>query len=167
MGSKREQSLALHSSRQRNKLIGILTLSILSLCLFIICRQVTELRVITSGSPIPRNYREQTIFDYFYALKDNRCQDAYELRDDSQTSKYYDVHIKSCMSNEAESLPVVISIGEETKSSFGGENCEYSYIVYVAYPVTTQLVSSVVGLVDNPQEPGKCQIIYNSAFGDP
>uniref|UniRef100_B8HPR7 Uncharacterized protein n=1 Tax=Cyanothece sp. (strain PCC 7425 / ATCC 29141) TaxID=395961 RepID=B8HPR7_CYAP4 len=168
MASTREQSLSLcKSNRQKNKLNSILILSILGLGLLTSCQQITELRVIMSGSPIPRNYREQTIFDYFHALRDKRCQDAYELRAYPQTSEYYDYATKSCMSSKVESLPVVISIGEERKLSYSRESCGYHYIVYVAYPDSTQLTSGEVTLVNHPRKPGQCQVGYNSAFGDP
>jgi len=48
----------------------------------------------------------------------------------------------------------LISIGKETKLSFGGGGCEYHQIVYVAYPGTTQLISGEVTLLTNPQKPG-------------
>jgi hypothetical protein len=136
----------------------------LSLCLLASCQQITELRVTQSGSPIPRNHREQTIFDYFHALQQKRCMDAYWLRAYSPYSSYQSA-ISSCMQASIESIPTKISIGQETKK--GGGNCGYSYRVYAAYQNTLQLQSGEVSLVDNSKKPGSCQVAYNSAFGDP
>jgi hypothetical protein len=138
----------------------------LSLCLLASCQQITELRVTQSGSPIPRNHREQTIFDYFHALQHKRCMDAYGLRAYSPYSSYQSA-ISSCMQASVKLLPSKISIGQETKISKGGGNCGYSYIVYAAYRNTLQLHSGEVSLVDNSKKPGSCQVAYNSAFGDP
>jgi hypothetical protein len=138
----------------------------LSLCLLASCQQLTELRVTQSGSPIPRNHREQTIFDYFHALQQKRCKEAYGLRAYSPYSSYQSA-ISSCMKASVASMPTKISIGRESKISKGGEICAYKYVVYAAYQNTLQLQSGEVSLVENPKKPGSCQVAYNSAFGDP
>jgi hypothetical protein len=155
-----------HSNYRKRAFYVANILSTLTLCLLASCQQVTELRLTQKGSQTPRNHREQTIFDYFHALQQKRCVDAFWLRADSPYSSYQ-TEISSCMQASVESIPTKISIGQETTISKGGENCGYNYTVYAAYPNTLQLRSGSVSLVDNPKKPGSCQVAYNSAFGDP
>lgn len=118
-----------------------------------------------SGASQPRNHREKTIFDYFHALREKRCKDAYELRANHLArSGTYKSSISACLA--LNSMPSRISIGEERKVAERGEACGYSYTVYVVGR-EGQLQSGQVSLAENPKRPGSCQVGYNSAFGNP
>jgi hypothetical protein len=134
-------------------------------CLVLIsgCQQVNELRVLMSGSSIPSNHREKVIFDYFHALQQMRYQDAYRLRD-PEARGTYESFLKDNSENHNR-LPVRISIGGERKIDGTDANCGYHYTVYVADPESSRLVSGEVYLIPNREEPGSCQVSYNSAFG--
>jgi hypothetical protein len=131
------------------------------------CQTIGELRVAMSGASQPRNHREKTIFDYFYALRERRCKDAYELRANHlAVSGTYESSISACMERISRSMPSRISIGEERKVAGRGEVCGYRYMVYVSTS-EGQLQRGEVSLAENPKKPGSCQVVYNSAFGDP
>jgi hypothetical protein len=131
------------------------------------CQSIGELRVLISGVSQPRNYREKAIFDYFHALREKRCEDAYTLRViDVSVSETYESFISSCRKNILESMPSRISIGDERKVPSRGAACGYSYTVYVTTS-EGQLQSGEVSLHENPKKAGSCQVGYNSAFGDP
>jgi hypothetical protein len=130
------------------------------------CQTIGELRVVMSGASQPRNHREKTIFDYFHALKEQRCKDAYDLRAIHIAKSSEEWFISSCMERISHSMPSRISIGEEKRVARRGEACGYRYMVYVANR-EGQLQRGEVSLEENPKKPGSCQVAYNSAFGDP
>jgi hypothetical protein len=128
------------------------------------CQQITELRVMMSGTSSPRNDRERLIFDYYHALRDRCCEAAYGMwAGSSSKSDSHDYFIRECMS--AMSLPVRIAIGQARQTAIADERCGYSYTIYVADPGSGRLTMGELGLVENPQNPGSCQVAYNSAFG--
>jgi hypothetical protein len=141
-----------------------IVIAALSLSLLTGCQQVTELRVLMIGASSPRNDREQLIFDYYHALRDRRCEAAYEMWAGSASKPdSRDQFIRDCMGTI--SLPIRISIGQETKKTNTDERCGYGYRIYVADPGSGRLTMGELGLVKNPQKPGSCQVAYNSAFG--
>jgi hypothetical protein len=152
--------------RQRGFLIysifGCLFVSLLISCQ----NQTGEERFLRSGALQPRNHRKKVIFDYFQALKEQRYQDAYELRTDFPLkSKSYQIFMEDCRGNSDE-MPSSISIGREKKQTDSGEACGYHYIVYILTQ-NGQFQGGEVSLHENPKQPGSCQVGYNSAFGIP
>ncbi|XHX80598.1 MAG: hypothetical protein RBJ76_11910 [Stenomitos frigidus ULC029] len=165
MKSRVNEVLDQGRGHQNSKIYVAIALSALFLSLLTGFQYLAELRVLLSGTSTPRNYREQVIFDYFHAMREKRCQNAYELRAYHLTTMSHDAAIQNCM--ETKFLPVRISIGKEDKRSLGSERCGYGYVIYVAEPGEWMMKSGQIGLVDNPNKPGSCQVSYNSAFGTP
>lgn len=136
---------------------------ILIVCLFLLagCRPSVE----SSGSTVPRNPREKVIFDYFYALREWRYKDAYQLRalHLSSSPKGF-LNFKKTHQENHESLATQIAVGEEERG-YGEGPCAYVYTVYAVEPGHTTLVSGMVSMHSKPDQPEVCLIGYNSAFG--
>lgn len=130
------------------------------------CQQILESRVKNNGSPVPRNFREKIIFDYYSALRNKRYKKAYQLRawHLSPITVTFEYFVKIHNENH-QSLPTIISIGEERKNRSNNEACGYNYTVYAAYPEDSVLVSGEVTMHSKLDAPGTCLIGYNSAFG--
>ena len=118
------------------------------------------------GQSSPRNHRETIIFKLYHALQDQRYADAYQLhawhRTPSRPTLQKFIEEQSQQHN---ALPTVISIGTETRNHEDGDHhCGYHYVVYVAVPGHATLMSGIVAMHSNPQNPKACLIGYNSAF---
>jgi hypothetical protein len=149
--------------RKRYSLFIYLVMGVACLSLVTACQSIGELRVLMAGASQPRNHREKTIFDYFHALREGRCDDAYALWAVT-ASGTYKFFISSCRDRIMGSMPARISIGEERKVARRGELCGYRYTVYVS-DSAGRLQSGEVSLHENPKQAGSCQVGYNSAFG--
>ena len=140
------------------------------MCLFILsgCRPSVEERMRSRGSTVPRNAREKVIFDYFYALREQRYEDAYQLRalDLSSTppSPKDFLYFKKTHQERYESLATQIAVGEEERW-YGDGPCSYIYTVYAVEPDHNTLVSGMVSLHSKSDQPEVCLMGYNSAFG--
>ncbi|KAI9133653.1 hypothetical protein ON05_010330 [Acaryochloris sp. CCMEE 5410] len=117
---------------------------ILIVCLVVLvgCRPSVEERMKARGSTVPRNAREKVIFDYFYALREQRYEDAYQLRalDLSLTPpspkdflKYKKIHQENHVS-----LATHIAVGDEERG-LEDDPCEYRYTVYAVQSGHTTL----------------------------
>lgn len=136
------------------------------MCLFVLagCRPSVE----SWGSTVPRNAREQAIFDYFYALREQRYEDAYQLRalhlNSSPPSPKDFLYFKKIHQENHASLATQIAVGEEERW-YGDGPCAYIYTVYAVEPGHTTLVNGMVSLHSKPDQSEACLIGYNSAFG--
>jgi hypothetical protein len=130
------------------------------------CQEAIKLEDFMNGSSsVPRNYREKLIFDYFYALKQKRYEDAYNLRVPYARGTYAEF-VKTSAENHNE-LPLRISIQEERAIYVDMDStCGYVYTVNIVDPKATVSMSGEVSLELNREVNGSCQIAYNSAFGD-
>ncbi|QUY43452.1 hypothetical protein [Acaryochloris marina] len=122
----------------------------------------------SSGSTVLRNPREKAIFDYFYALRERRYEDAYQLRalhlSSSLPSSQDFLYFKKTHQEKHESLATQITVGGEERG-YGDGPCECVYTVYAVEPGHTTLVSGMVSTHSKPGQPEVCLIGYNSAFG--
>ena len=143
-----------------------ITMLILLISCLTSCQQVSRLRFKFSGSQVPRNPREEVIFDYFLALSEKRYEDAYRMRAGSDLSSvesaasFTERHLK-----DHASLATSISIGSEDKSEGEADECIATYTVYAFSSSSTSLTSGLVSTVSKADHPGVCRIAYNSAFG--
>lgn len=130
--------------------------------------QSLEVRLKNSGSTVPRNANEKIIKDYFYALREQRYAEAYQLLSWHAASiphsppRFSD--FKNKHQRDHKSLATQIAIGEKNKLR-NDDPCGYIYTVYAIQPNHSVLFSGDVSLHSRPNQLGVCLIGYNSAFG--
>ena len=141
-----------------------MTLCLMCLVVLAGCRPSVEDR----GSTVPRNAREQVIFDYFHALREQRYEDAYQLRalhlSSPPPSPKDFLYFKKTHQERYESLATQIAVGEEERW-YGDGPCSYIYTVYAVEPDHNTLVSGMVSLHSKSDQPEVCLMGYYSAFG--
>ncbi|MEN8446456.1 MAG: hypothetical protein ABG776_15750 [Cyanobacteria bacterium J06555_13] len=146
-------------------MVARITAIIIGLTLLTGCQSATELWFSLSSSDVPRNAREEVIFNYFHALREKRYEDAYKLRYGSDlssaesVSRFAERHIAG-----HSLLATEIAVGQERKPEDSSDGCDYTYTVYAKHDgviVTSGLVA-IESAIDSPDV---CVISYNSAFG--
>ncbi|MGD1901822.1 MAG: hypothetical protein ACFB9N_06235 [Geitlerinemataceae cyanobacterium] len=132
--------------------------------------QSAESKVERSGSIVPRNRREQLIFEHFEALRNQQYDKAHQQIAWHALSADPGPPLEDFAEERSRNhsrLPTKISIGEEVKlNSPEDEPCDYTYTVYAAVSGKSTLFSGQVGLHLDPDRPNTCVIGYNSAFGN-
>jgi len=146
------------------KVAVVLSLYLLTGCQQMI-KQTIALEFRFSGSKVPRNPQEEVIFDYLQALKEEKYEEAYQLRMGSGTASSVTIEPfrERHIANHS-SLATEISLGKKRRGDSGDE-CAYAYTVYAFRPGDTVKTSGTVAIASEPDNPGVCLITYNTSFG--
>ena len=128
-------------------------------------QNILNLRLLMVGSAVPRNSREQVIFDYFNYLKESNYQSAYQLLSEDYRGSYS--FFTSSVATSNRELPQMITIGKERlrMNDYNASDCNYGYTVYVIDPGNFTLIAGEVGMEQSKNGSKLCVIRYNSAFG--
>ena len=129
------------------------------------CQQITQLKFHVSGSSVPRNPQEEVIFNYFQALKEERYEDAYQLRANREMSSEAVSSFREKQIAARLSLPDKIAISDIASMPTNDDDCGYIYTIYTLKKGQSLLHSGNIVTESDPNRPGECLIGYSSAFG--